>query len=90
MADGSARVDVRPCGVNLCGIVSWSKSNEGIGTEVLRGMKPVGEHRWEGPVFDPRSGKTYQSAVILTGDRLRVEGCLMGFLCGGETWTRAG
>ena len=53
-------------------------------------MKPAGEARWEGTILDPRNGKIYQSNMTLRSvGLLRVEGCVMGMLCGGETWTRS-
>jgi uncharacterized protein (DUF2147 family) len=52
-------------------------------------MRPAGENRWEGTVIDPRNGKSYQAKMTLKGGSLRIEGCVMGFLCGGETLTRA-
>jgi uncharacterized protein (DUF2147 family) len=53
-------------------------------------MKPAGPNRFEGTIYDPQSGKTYQSTITLQSpSALRVEGCVLGFLCGGQTWTRA-
>ncbi len=74
----------------MCGTVSWSKDGGGLGTQILRTMKPAGANKWEGTIYDPQSGKTYQSTISLQSpSALRVEGCVLGFLCGGQTWTRA-
>ncbi|HEV2603693.1 MAG TPA: DUF2147 domain-containing protein [Microvirga sp.] len=89
VADGSARINIQPCGPNLCGTVVWAKSGDRLGAQILRAMKPAGDNRWEGTIFDPRSGRTYESKITLRGSSLRVEGCMMGLLCGGETWTRS-
>ena len=32
-----------------------------VGVPILLGMKPVGDDRWEGNVYNPRDGKTYRS-----------------------------
>ena len=88
VGDGSARIGIHACGANLCGTVTATKEKGRMGERILRDMKPDGENRWTGTILDPRSGKVYQSTMTLTGGSLRVEGCLMGVLCGGETWTR--
>jgi len=88
--DGAARIGIQPCGPNLCGAVVWSKEGGEVGTQILRSMKPAGQNKWEGTIYDPTSGKTYQSSITLQNpNSLRVEGCVLGFLCGGQTWTRA-
>jgi uncharacterized protein (DUF2147 family) len=87
----------------LCGLLAWSKvpqkgdpdydpAKEGksfIGTKLLSDMKPKSENRWEGEVTNPTNGKVYQSFMSLKNDNvLRIEGCVLGFLCGGQDWTR--
>jgi uncharacterized protein (DUF2147 family) len=88
VADGSARIGIHSCGANFCGTVTLAKEKDRVGERILRDMKPDGENRWRGTILDPRSGKIYQSTMTLKGSSLRVDGCVMGFLCGGETWTR--
>ena len=88
VADGSARIGIHACGANLCGTVTSSKEKGRVGERILRDMKPDGENRWTGTILDPRSGKIYQSTMTLKGSILRVDGCFMNVLCGGETWTR--
>jgi hypothetical protein len=87
---GVARIAIQPCGAAVCGAVSWSQEGGEVGTQILRQMKPTGPNRWEGTIYDPQSGRTYQSRITLQSpSTLRVEGCVLGFLCGGQTWTRA-
>lgn len=44
---------------------------------------------WEGKVYNAKNGKTYDAKIKPIGqDRLDIKGCVLGFLCGGETWTR--
>lgn len=61
-----------------------------LGMPLLIGMKPGSERgEWEGHVYNAKDGKTYDSRIHLAGpDALEIEGCVLGFLCGGETWTR--
>lgn len=62
-----------------------------IGINLFNNMRPAGPDRWSGYIYNADDGKFYQSNVSLTGpNALRVEGCVGGALCGGETWTRSG
>ena len=52
-------------------------------------MKPTKPGLWQGEVYNAENGKTYDAKISLTSaDVLRIEGCILGFLCGGEDWTR--
>lgn len=47
--------------------------------------------QWEGIVYNSKDGKSYKSTIKPVGtDKLEIQGCVLGFLCGGETWTRVG
>ena len=47
------------------------------------------EQRWVGHVYNSENGKTYDGSITLTSRNvLRVKGCVLGFLCGGQNWTR--
>jgi uncharacterized protein (DUF2147 family) len=60
-----------------------------IGINIFKGMQSVTERKWSGRIYNADDGKTYASDVTLAGPRkLEVRGCVMGVLCGGETWTR--
>ncbi len=60
-----------------------------IGLPLFRGMRPSGENKWSGQIYNADDGNSYASHISLTGtDTLRVEGCV-GVLCGGETWSRS-
>jgi hypothetical protein len=53
--------------------------------------KKPGVDQWEGLVYNAKDGKSYQSTIKPAGpDQLEIQGCVLGFLCGGETWTRVG
>src|SRR3954471_9402387 len=45
--------------------------------------------QWEGQVYNAKDGQHY-SVTIKPVDptHLEIQGCLLGFLCSGETWTR--
>jgi uncharacterized protein (DUF2147 family) len=104
VGDKSAIIHIDACGNALCGTVAWKNKQGGvdennpdpakrnrpiIGLPILLGMKPANDGRWEGEVYNPENGKTYTSRMWLkSDDMLRIEGCVLGFLCGGQDWTR--
>jgi len=63
-----------------------------LGMPILIDMKKKpGADQWEGQVYNAKDGKLYSSTITPVGtDRLEIRGCVLGFLCGGETWTRVG
>ena len=104
VADKTAVIRVAACGEALCGTVVWTKSpgrvDENnpdpakrsrpiVGLPILLEMKPSSDGRWSGEVYNAENGKIYTSHIWLKSeDVLRIEGCFLGFLCGGEDWTR--
>ena len=66
------------------------RSRPTLGIPVLINMKKKsGVDQWEGQVYNANDGKTYSSTIKPVGsDKLEIQGCVLGFLCGGETWTR--
>lgn len=66
------------------------RSRPTLGIPVLINMKKKpGVDQWEGEVYNANDGKTYSSTIKPVGsDKLEIQGCVLGFLCGGETWTR--
>jgi uncharacterized protein (DUF2147 family) len=93
------RVQIRPCGKALCGIVSAAKNPNDtdrnnadaskrnrpvIGMPVLIDMKPTKKDRWEGQVYNANDGKTYAANIAMKKPNvLRVEGCALGGLACG-------
>src|SRR6201996_4474561 len=63
-----------------------------LGMPILLDMKKKpGADSWEGQVYNAKDGQTYSSSITPTdADHLEIRGCVLGFLCGGETWTRVG
>src|SRR5689334_2381837 len=63
-----------------------------LGMPILLSMKKKpGADAWEGQVYNAKDGQTYSSTIKPVGsDQLEIQGCVLGFLCGGETWTRVG
>src|SRR4051812_10743213 len=61
-----------------------------LGMPILLDMKKKpGVDQWEGQVYNAKDGQLYSSTIKPVGaDQLEIQGCVLGFLCGGETWTR--
>src|SRR5712691_2874716 len=103
-ADGRANIRIDDCDGVLWGIISWEKEPGGVdshnpnpaertrptlGLHILLAMKPTKPGLWQGEVYNAENGKTYDSRISLTSpDVLKIEGCVLGILCGGESWTR--
>jgi uncharacterized protein (DUF2147 family) len=103
VANGLANIRIDDCDGALWGVISWEKEpgtdsnnpNPGernrptLGLHILLNMKPTKPGLWQGEVYNAENGKTYESKISLaSADVLRIEGCILGFLCGGENWTR--
>jgi uncharacterized protein (DUF2147 family) len=100
---GYARIRIENCGNSFWGAVAWEQtpgidnknpdaSKRGrptLGMPILLDMKPVDPNKWSGKIYNSEDGQTYSSNISLTSpDVLRVQGCVLGILCGGESWTR--
>lgn len=104
VADQTARIRIEPCKDALWGVIAWAKtpgtdknnpnpalrSRSVLGMPILLNMKKVEPNRWDGEVYNAKSGQTYTANISLVSDDvLRVEGCVFGGLfCGGQNWTR--
>jgi len=104
VADGVANIRVAQCNGNMWGVVAWEKtpgrdknnpdaakqSRPTLGMPILIDMKKKpGADAWEGQVYNAKDGQFYSSTIKPVGaDQLEIQGCVLGFLCGGETWSR--
>src|SRR5262245_42893050 len=99
-----ARIKIADCDGRLSGIVAWEAQPGGIdrknpdpnlrsrptlGMPILLGMAQTRPNQWDGQIYNSEDGHTYSASISLVDQRtLRVQGCFLGFLCGGENWTR--
>ena len=61
-----------------------------LGVPIVLGMKQAGPNKWTGAIYNSAWGKNFSGGVTLEKpDSLRITGCLLGVLCGGENWSRA-
>lgn len=68
------------------------KNRPTLGMPTLINMKKTpGAEQWEGQVYNAKDGQMYSATITPVGtDQIEIKGCVLGFLCGGETWTRVG
>ena len=101
---GFARVRIENCGGKMWGVVAWEKTPGGVdknnpdaskrerptlGMPILLAMAPTKPNRWEGEIYNTEDGRTWNANISLsTDDVLKVQGCVLGFLCGGQDWAR--
>jgi uncharacterized protein (DUF2147 family) len=56
------------------------RSRPVIGLTILSNMKPDGNNRWNGTIYNPDDGNTYRSRMKLqNASTMKVEGCIAVF-----------
>jgi uncharacterized protein (DUF2147 family) len=103
VAKGYARIKVVDCGGKLWGVVAWEQTpgidnknpdqtvrgRPTLGMPILIGMARSKPNQWDGQIYNSEDGHTYSANISLANpDTLKVQGCFLGFLCGGENWSR--
>lgn len=94
--DGAyAHVQVSPCGAGFCGTIVKSYNAQGeyaspnVGKQLIRNMAPQGNGKYEGQVWRPSNNKIYAGKLTLSGNSLKMQGCIAGgLLCSSQTWSR--
>lgn len=102
--DKQARIKIADCAGVLWGVITWEakpgkddhnpdpakRARPMHGVPIILGMKSSGPNKWSGEIYNSAFGQTVSGGVALpSDDTLRITGCVLGFLCGGENWTRA-
>jgi uncharacterized protein (DUF2147 family) len=98
-----AIIRIVACGDQLWGVVDWEahpgidrhnpdqrlRTRPTLGLPILSRMKKTKPNRWDGEIYNTEDGHTYSASISLTKpDTLRVQGCFLAILCGGQNWTR--
>ena len=94
-------VEVERCGAAYCGRVvqasakAQEKARKGgtprlIGTQILTGLKPIGDGKFRGRAFVPKRNLHATATVRqINANVMQVQGCVLGgLLCDSEKWTR--
>ena len=50
-----------------------------MGLTILANMKPTGENKWRGTIYNADDGRTYSSYMKLSGNNMKVKGCVGPF-----------
>jgi uncharacterized protein (DUF2147 family) len=89
---GAVAWEKTPGGKDIHNPDASKQSRPTLGMPILIDMKKkAGVDAWEGQVYNAKDGQFYSSTIKPIGaDQLEIQGCVLGFLCGGETWSRVG
>ncbi len=90
---------IAPCGAKLCGTVQWASdkakadarlgTSQLVGAQLLTGVKPVFDSRWQGKLFVPDENVETVARLEFIGPRqVKVSGCWIGNICKWQVWTR--
>ena len=75
--------EIGKCGSAYCVTL---KSGKHAGKQIGRMAGTGGEY--SGEITDPDTDKTYAGSGSVTGNALKMKGCVLKVLCKSQTWTR--
>lgn len=78
-----ATAQIAPCGGAFCVTL---KSGKFTGKQIGK-MSGSGDS-YKGEITDPETDKTYAGSGSVSGNSLKMKGCVMAVLCKSQTWTR--
>ena len=89
-------IQMAACGSKICGTLAKSFDSSGKevasdnnGKNIIWNMKSDGDGNYSGgKVWSPDRDKTYNSRMQLSGNSLKIEGCVLGICRDGGTWKR--
>jgi len=93
---GYIYVSIAPCDNLMCGTILKAynlehaeiEDYEHVGKNMVWGMRSNGKTSWNrGKIWDPSKNKTYKSNMVLSGNTLKVSGCVLLF-CRSQNWQR--
>lgn len=93
--DRYAHVQIAKCGSKICGTIvktflkGADYQSPNLGKQLIRGMEPQGGGKYKGQVWRPSNGKLYNGKLALSGNSLKMSGCVAGgLICSSQTWSR--
>jgi uncharacterized protein (DUF2147 family) len=78
-----ATAQIAPCGGSFCVTLKSGKHN---GKQIGK-MAGSGDS-YSGEITDPENDKTYSGSGTVSGNSLKMKGCVLAVLCKSQTWTR--
>lgn len=59
-----------------------------MGLAVLSNMKPAGDNTWTGNIYNADDGRTYSATMTLSGNTMKLKGCVAGIFCKTNTFRK--
>lgn len=92
----SGLITVSACGSKICGVLTKSFDangktfiSENQGRKLIWDMVNTGAGKYgKGKAYSPDRDKTYNGKLKLSGNKLTVQGCVLGVCRDGGTWSR--
>ena len=95
----SVHIRITPCGERVCGTVIWASdkakadarkggTTKLVGANLFREFREVAPGKYKGRVFVPDMNRTFSGQMRIEGDSMIGKGCVLGFICKSQTWTR--
>lgn len=89
-------VEIKPCGPAFCGVLIKAfdsagkpRESDNIGRKIVADMVAYPDGLYDdGTIYSPDRDKTYNGDMTLSGDNLKVRGCVLGICRDGGTWKR--
>ncbi len=78
-----ATAQIAPCSGGFCVTL---KSGKHAGKQIGK-MSGAGSD-YKGTITDPEADKTYSGSGSVSGNSLKMKGCVLSVLCKTQTWTR--
>ncbi len=63
-------------------------ASDNIGRKIISETVNNGGGKCSGKVYSPDRDKTYKSKLVLSGNTLKVNGCVFGICRNGGTWKK--
>lgn len=91
--DGNARVQIAPCGSDICATNVWigdTSGGEEEGDVLVMKLEPRSATELGGTAYDRKRDRTYSISVDVRDNGLVTRGCVLGgLLCRNVSWTPA-
>ncbi|MGE6784518.1 DUF2147 domain-containing protein [Ensifer adhaerens] len=91
--DGNARVEIAPCGDNICATNLWigdTSKGEAAGDRLVMSLEAKSADTLSGTAYDEKRDRTYSITVKVANDALVTRGCILGgVLCRDVHWKPA-
>lgn len=96
----SVHIRITSCGSDrMCGTVIWASdkakadarkggTDRLVGANLFREFRQVAPGQYKGRVFVPDMNRTFSGQMRVQGNSMIGKGCVLGFICKSQTWTR--